>query len=195
MRISGTTASLCGIESAVAAADAGLLDLAERRMTALLALMMAMPGIPLIYLGDEIGTLNDHSYRDDPESASDTRWAHRPRFDWDRASKRSDRSTTAGRIHDTVKNLARLRRARPAFGAGSMTVVHPVKDARVVAFENTSAEDRVLVVANLCADSIRLGPDQLPDRSAIDVMANSSVNPARGLDLAPYEVVWLADDD
>jgi len=136
MRISGTTASLCGIESAVAAADAGLLDLAERRMTALLALMMAMPGIPLIYLGDEIGTLNDHSYRDDPESASDTRWAHRPRFDWDRASKRSD----------------------------------------------------------LCADSIRLGPDQLPDRSAIDVMANSSVNPARGLDLAPYEVVWLADD-
>jgi amylosucrase len=194
MRISGTTASLCGIESAVASADAGLLDLAERRMTALLALMMAMPGIPLIYLGDEIGTLNDHSYRDDPESASDSRWAHRPRFDWDRASKRSDHSTTAGRIHDTVKNLARLRRARPAFGAGSITVVHPVEDARVMAFENTAAEDRVLVVANLCADPIRVAPDQLPDRSAIDVIANSSVNPARGLDLAPYQVVWLADE-
>ncbi len=75
-----------------------------------------------------------------------------------------------------------------------MTVVHPVEDARVVAFENTATEDRVLVVANLCADSIRVGPDQLPDRSTIDVMANSSVNPGRGLDLAPYEVVWLADD-
>jgi amylosucrase len=194
MRISGTTASLCGVDEAVASADPGLLDLAERRISALLALMMAMPGIPLIYLGDEIGTLNDHSYRDDPESAHDSRWAHRPWFDWDRAALRSDRSTTTGRIHDAVKNLARLRRERPAFAAGSTTAVLSVEDDRVLAFENAAATDRVLVVANLCADSVRLEPGQLPDRPVTNVISGSSANPGHGLDLAPYEVVWLADD-
>jgi amylosucrase len=194
MRISGTTASLCGVEDAIASADPELLDLAERRMTALQALVMAMPGLPLIYLGDEIGTLNDHSYRDDPENAHDTRWAHRPWFDWDRAALRSDRSTTAGRIHDKVKNLAGLRRERPAFAAGSTTTVLSTGDHRVLVFENVAPNDRVLVIANLCAESVEVEPGQLPDRTVIDVINGGSTNPGLGLDLAPYEVVWLADD-
>jgi len=194
MRISGTTASLCGVEAAVAAADPDLLNLAEQRITALFALMMAMPGIPLIYLGDEIGTPNDHSYRDDPEVAHDSRWVHRPWFDWDRAALRSDRSTTAGRIYEKVKHLAGLRAERPAFGVGSSTAVHPMEDDRVLAFENTAVKDRVLVVANLCADRVTVEPDRLPDRAATEVINGSPANPGEGLELAPYEVVWLADD-
>ena len=44
---------------------------------------MFIGGIPLIYLGDEIGELNDYSYRDDPSKAADSRWVHRVKYDWD----------------------------------------------------------------------------------------------------------------
>jgi len=41
-------------------------------------------GIPLIYLGDEIGMLNEYSYRDDPAHQQDSRWVHRPKANWER---------------------------------------------------------------------------------------------------------------
>jgi glycosidase len=57
-------------------------ELAIRRILLIHGVILTVGGIPLIYLGDEIGTLNDYTYRDDPAHASDSRWVHRPRADW-----------------------------------------------------------------------------------------------------------------
>ena len=47
------------------------------------------PGIPLVYMGDELGLDNDRSYLDDPEKADDSRWIHRPAMPWNVAARRN----------------------------------------------------------------------------------------------------------
>src|SRR3954449_13297928 len=94
-RTSGTCASLAGLESAP---DDHAVDLAVRRILLLHALAFAHGGLPLIYMADELGLLNDPSYRDDPHKAGDNRWLHRPAMDWEAASRRHDPATVEGRL-------------------------------------------------------------------------------------------------
>ena len=65
-RISGTCASLAGLESALASRDLFQTELAIRRILLLHGIILTIGGIPLIYAGDEIGMLNDYSYQNDP---------------------------------------------------------------------------------------------------------------------------------
>ena len=73
-------ASLCGIETAVAAGDEAELTLALRRLESLDAVVFSFGGIPLIYMGDELALPNDPAWADDPAHAHDNRWMHRPRM-------------------------------------------------------------------------------------------------------------------
>ena len=66
-RISGTTASLAGLEQAIAKQDDHEIDLAVRRILLLHSVIMTYSGIPLIYMGDELGLFNDSSYLSDPD--------------------------------------------------------------------------------------------------------------------------------
>ena len=106
-RISGTAASLCGIESAQTKAE---LDRAIRRFVLLYAVAFAFGGIPLIYMGDELALRNDHSYLDDPALADDNRWMHRPHMDWAAAARRHDGSALEGRIFRWMKRLSAARK-------------------------------------------------------------------------------------
>ena len=81
-RTSGTCASLAGLESAP---DEVAVELAVRRVLLLHAVAFAHGGLPLIYMGDELGLLNDADYLDDPHKADDNRWMHRPAMDWEAA--------------------------------------------------------------------------------------------------------------
>ena len=86
-RTSGTMASLAGLEDALASGDTGLVELAVRRILLGHALIFGYDGIPLLYMGDELGMLNDHGYLDDPALAADNRWLHRPAMDWEAAGR------------------------------------------------------------------------------------------------------------
>ena len=65
-RTSGTAASLAGLEAALERGDALAEELAIRRILLLHALAFAHGGLPLIYMGDELGLRNDHDVGDDP---------------------------------------------------------------------------------------------------------------------------------
>ena len=87
-RISGSLASLIGLGTAIEQNDPQELDIAIRRILLLHSIIMSYGGIPLLYYGDEIGTLNDGTYLADPAKANDSRWLHRPRIDWNRVEQR-----------------------------------------------------------------------------------------------------------
>ena len=70
--------------------DGRLQDLAVRRILLLHSMILAFGGLPLLYMGDEIGLLNDESYLADPNLAGDNRWLHRPWMDWRKAARRQD---------------------------------------------------------------------------------------------------------
>ena len=63
-------------------------DRAIRYDITLHAFMLSQSGIPVIYSGDEIGMLNDYSYKNDPDKAADSRYLHRGDFRWDLAENR-----------------------------------------------------------------------------------------------------------
>ena len=58
-RISGICASLAGLEKALREEGENEVELAVRRILLIHGIILTAGEIPLIYLGDEIGTLND----------------------------------------------------------------------------------------------------------------------------------------
>ena len=73
-RISGSLASLAGLE----AEDPG----AVARILLAHAVVLSYGGLPVLWMGDELGLLNDRGWAGDPAHAGDNRWAHRPRMPW-----------------------------------------------------------------------------------------------------------------
>ena len=114
-RLCGTSASLCGIEAALEEGDTEKLEMGLALDIMLHAFLLTLSGIPVIYSGDEIGMLNDRTYRDDPAKASDSRYLHRGKFDWEAASDSNDSSTAGGRIRRALLSLAKIRKSHRAF--------------------------------------------------------------------------------
>ncbi len=83
MRISGTMASLAGLEQAIDLNNPELIEMAIRRINLLNSIALSIGGIPLIYLGEEWGVLNDYDFVKDPAKSNDSRWIHRSKFRWD----------------------------------------------------------------------------------------------------------------
>ena len=113
-RTSGTTASLAGVEAALERGDELALELALRRVLLLYAVAFAHGGLPLIYMGDEIGLRNDDGWAADPSHREDNRWMHRPPMDWTAAERRADPASIEGRLWDGLRRLVAERRATRA---------------------------------------------------------------------------------
>ena len=110
----GMTAALVGVESALQDGDEAALARALDRLVLLYGLVLAMPGVPLIYMGDELALCNDARYRDDPQLRHEGRWLHRPAMDWERARQRRDPSTLAGQAYARLRRLIEVRRGEPS---------------------------------------------------------------------------------
>ncbi len=114
-RLCGTTASLCGVESARSEKDDAKLAWALRLDEMLHALIFSFSGIPVLYSGDEVLQENDYAYHDDPLKAADSRFLHRGDMDWEKAEKRKDPDTPEGDFFRRLKRLEALRRAHRVF--------------------------------------------------------------------------------
>ncbi len=194
-RTSGTTASLAGLELGLERADPLLVDLSIRRILLGHALIFGYDGIPLVYMGDELGMLNDWSYLDDPDHAADNRWLHRPRMDWELAARRHDPGSVPGRIFAGLVALARARRATPHLHAGTPLAIVDLGQASLLAFVRRHALGPLLAVHNLTERTVRLDRgvlDHFGLGHAVDRLAGGPP-PVDGdaLVLAPYQAVWL----
>ena len=146
-RISGTCASLAGLEKALREETEKEVELAIRRILLIHAVILTIGGIPLIYLGDEIGTLNDYRYREDPAKARDSRWVHRPFTDWEKTSLRSNPQSIEGRIYQGLCRLIALRKQNSIFSVGELEVIDTGND-HVLGFARLQGSRRALVFAN-----------------------------------------------
>lgn len=125
-RISGSFASLAGLEKALAEGDGPGAEAALQRLLMGHALIASFGGIPLIYMGDELALLNDHGYHAVPEHAHDSRWLHRPRMDWDLAAGRHTDEGHGARAFRGVRHILARRRAVTALhGATPTEVLEP----------------------------------------------------------------------
>ncbi len=96
------------------------------------AYMLAQSGIPMLYSGDEIGQLNDYSYKEDPDKAGDSRYIHRGRFKWDLAEKRSDNTSVQGKIFGALNALENIRKKEIVFEASANVYTYDVHNDAIL---------------------------------------------------------------
>ncbi len=146
-RISGTCASLAGLEKALNEEGPEEVELALRRIALMYNIIMTVGGIPLIYLGDEIGTLNDYSYQDHPDHKEDSRWVHRPVADWDKFAMRHDPTSPEGCVYQNMQQIIHFRKSHPALAGGELEVVWTDNPA-VLAYTRPDEHSRLVIFAN-----------------------------------------------
>lgn len=114
-RFCGTTASMCGVEKAGFEQDDEAMERAIRFDVMLHAYMFMQSGIPVLYSGDEIGQVNDYTYKEDPEKAADSRYIHRGAMNWKLVEAIDDKTTVSARIFDKLDKLEKIRKSEKVF--------------------------------------------------------------------------------
>ncbi|KQT72273.1 amylosucrase [Microbacterium sp. Leaf436] len=184
-RVTGTTASLAGIEAGDSAG--------EDRVVLAHALALSTGGIPLLYLGDEVAQLNDYGFADRPEEAGDSRWVHRPFRPAQNYADRADAGTPAGRVFSRLARLLAVRRSTPEL-AGNELIAFDAHVASVVAFVRPGdAGFDVLVMANVADSPVTIDALTLSGLrpEALDLVSGAPTWLGAGVPLAAHEVRWL----
>jgi amylosucrase len=193
-RVSGTCASLAGVEKALAEGDEKELDLAVRRILLIHGIIITIGGIPLIYLGDEIATLNDYGYVRDPEKDGDSRWLHRPVFDWERAEQRRDVTTVPGRVYQGLLRLIQIRGQNLAFTRAETEIVETGNE-HVFGFLRSGDQHVVFVLASFSEKEQRLEARRLRQmgmrKTMVDLVAGRTITATQELVMEPYQFMVL----
>lgn len=194
-RISGSCASLAGLEVSLERQDWRELDLAVRRILLIHSLILAFGGIPLLYMGDEIGLLNDPSYREDPNLAADNRWLHRPRMDWALAEKRHDWQNVNGRLFQSLRQFIHARKRTPALHAQAGSNPVWTHNEQIFGLLRVSPRGRVLVLANFSPQPQTVPAHRLHELGfggpRHDQLRDQPLPGWQDILLEPYGTVWL----
>jgi len=150
-RISGSLASLVGLEVAIENQDEKAIDTAIKTILLLHSMILSFGGIPLLYYGDAIGTLNSTAYLEDHSKRHDSRWMHRSHFDWKKAELRHQVGTVENHIFSSLKNMIALRKGISAFADFDNRQIISTDNHHLLVFSRTDTEDsnyKVLIIAN-----------------------------------------------
>ena len=133
-RISGTLASLCGLEKAKLANDKNAIKSAIDRIILMQAQSMFLGGLPMLFYGDEVGYENDHSYLNDPGKSTDNRWMHRPVIDWKKNKLSGKKGTIEHEVYTKTKCLIEIRKSIAPFQDLKNLTWLPPQNKSVVGF-------------------------------------------------------------
>lgn len=201
-RITGSAASLLGLEKGLASKNEQLIDQSISKIIMLHGITLAFGGIPLIYAGDEIGTLNDYSFKNDVSKKDDSRWVNRPMQDWETISKLEDNELPQSKIFHTLQRLIQIRKNNPVFADNNdVTLCHAGNDHILVFEKRGNNTQGLMVLSNFDEHPQvietswikKLGYFTKGD--PIDLVSENKVIVNSGLlELLPYQMMWLKRD-
>ena len=160
-RISGSAASLAGVEHALETGDEAELARAVSRLLLLYAVAFSYGGMPIVYMGDELALGNDREYARDPARADDNRWLHRPAMDWSAASRRAHDGTLEATVFAGFRRLAAIRAGLTMLRADAPSTPLPVPAPGVLAYTRLDGQGRALLGLANFAEEERLVPGDL----------------------------------
>jgi len=149
-RISGSLASLCGLEYALKNNDNYAQELAVKKIILMQAQSFFIGGIPMVFYGDELGYSNDYSYLDDSTKSYDNRWMHRPLIDWDKNNKTSVKDTIENKVFTLTKKLISIRRKIPVVADKKNLTWINLENDHVAGFLRAWDDERVYCIFNFC---------------------------------------------
>lgn len=188
-RFCGTTASLCGIEKAGFEKDAQAMEKAIDLDVMLHAYMFMQSGIPILYSGDEIGQVNDYSYKEDAHKREDSRYLHRGAMRWDNAKKVEDADSVEGRIYERLQTLEKLRKLHPAFVSNADAWTLPTYEQSVLCMGRYYQGEKILGIYNFSEQDKTAWINE-EDGEYVDLITGNRM-PARGVNVPGYGFYWL----
>lgn len=195
---------------------APLLENDRRKIELMNALLLSMPGTPVIYYGDEIG-MGDNYYLGDRDGVrTPMQWS----IDRNGGFSRSDpqrlylppimdpiygyqavnveaMQKDASSFLNWMRRLIAVRTAHRAFGRGDFTFLYP-RNRKVLAYLRETSEERILCVANLARSAQAVELDLSAYRGAIPIeLTSQSAFPPIGelpyvLTLPAYGYYWFS---
>lgn len=201
-RVCGSLASLCGLEGALKANDLKGIDDAVKRMMLLYGITFSIGGIPLLYSSDEVGKLNDYSYRFDESKKHDDRWVNRiavtdadTELALGNTSPSNATEATSLRVFNELRKMIGIRKQHAIFGQ-STTQILDTDNHHCFAFLRENSEGhKLLVICNFSEHSQstqRILLATLKGASSQDLLTGETIEMNDSpLLLKPFQQMWL----
>ena len=197
-RITGSAASLLGLEKGLKTKNEELIGESAQKIIMLHGIALAFGGIPLIYAGDEIGTLNDYSYKNDASKKGDSRWVNRPKQDWETISNLEKKDSPQSKIFQTLQKLIKIRKENTVFAdQNNLQLFHTGND-HIFSFERTHDQNALLVICNFDENPQVIDSNWIKKQGyfskggPMDLVSNKKIDLNSGLlEVMPYQMLWL----
>lgn len=186
-RVAGMLASLAGVEQAEADGEPLHLQHALARIYLLNSIILSIGGLPLLYMGDELGLLNDYSYQEDPVKKDDSRWVNRVKLHAVQLLEANSNTSVSGQIYQQLQHLINTRATLPETGAGS-TQIHSTDNLHLFCYQRELAGKTLLCLVNF-SEQPQLC-QQLPAGLWVDQLSGASYQ-GSSIQLSAYQVLWL----
>ena len=187
-RFCATTASMCGIESAGFEQNEEKMDNAVRKDVMLHAYMFTQSGIPMLYSGDEVGQVNDYTYKDDPEKAPDSRYIHRGKFNWDLVENIEDKNTVQGRLFHALSELEEIRRNESVFSTDAEVFTKDYSDTSILWIVRKSEGEELHAVFNFSDQDKEVW---MPEVRSYQNVVTGRTEQIRSTLLPSWSFLWL----
>lgn len=156
-----------------------------RRFIASQSIVLAMPGVPAVYIQSLLGTRNDFALL---EKTGRARSINRSQHDYSTIiAELADPDTLRARVFDGITAMIRKRRGEPAFGPYEPFEVRDYGRS-VFAIRRGSGTCAVCCLTNVTSTPAEV--DISRTDAGIDILTGERVAAGRR-DLAPYEVRWV----
>jgi len=198
-RTNGTLASLLGLQQATETKESYKRLEALRRINLAHALILSYRGMPLIYSGDEIATINDQSYLNDPAKKAEGRWVHRPIFDWKRAERSQQAGTSEYEVYQSLKQMISIRKSLPLLDGQANQVALDMNSHQVYCLIRSHENESFFALYNFSEFNQKINVEELRrwvrGTHYTDLIQGRQFNlEHKILELSPYEVVWCKKD-
>jgi len=197
-RISGTGAALAGLQKALVESDEQGIELSVRRLLLLYSVTYFYKGIPLLYMGEEIGQFNDFSYLNIAYRQKDNRWVHRPDMDWEKAELRKKEGTVENKLFNGLKQLAKIRKQQRALHSAANNKILILPYDSVFAMERETEDSRLLMLTNFSQQDVYIQNHDLPanwqNMSMRELFSDKKQSGIEAIQLPPYGFKWFEPD-
>ncbi len=188
-RFCGTTASMCGIEKAGFEQNETAMNKAIQFDIMLHAYMFMQSGIPVLYSGDEIGQVNDYTYKENPNKAADSRYIHRGAMDWKLAQRKEDQKTVEGKLFFGLKQLEEIRKKEKVFVSYADTWTIETWDTSVLCIGRYLDGEKLIGVFNFSENDKTAWINET-DGDYVDLISGKEMK-AAGVDIPAYGFYYL----
>ncbi len=193
---------------------APLLDNDPRCIRLLHSILLSFIGSPVMYYGDEIGMGDNINLPDRDGLRTSMQWDDSPNGGFSKADASRLRlpviddpvfgyrkvnvaaaEADPGSLLNWLRNMIRIRKQHPVFGAGRLTMLAPA-NKQILAYLRDDGDARVLVVANLSAETQKIGVKELfgPTSRWSDLIDGTTFQTNQDIQLEPYGFHWLLPD-